>query len=87
MVQRYRSSCRKAIAAVARREAANYGTMYPVELTQKRPHTTPKRIEKTGMYRFRRGCGGRNSGRMRLTSLKWAAYKLKNNNDTVLLAA
>ena len=40
-----------------------------------------------GMYRFRRGYGGRNSGRMRLPSLKWATYKLKNNNDTVLLAA
>ena len=25
-----------------------------------------------GAYRFRRGRGGRNSGRMRLTSLKWA---------------
>ena len=40
-----------------------------------------------GMYRFRRGCGGRNSGQMRLPSLKWAPYKLKNNNNTVLLAA
>ena len=40
-----------------------------------------------GMYRFRRGCGGRNSGRRRLTAIKRAAYKLKNNNETVLLAA
>ena len=40
-----------------------------------------------GMYRFRRGCGGRNSGRRRLTAIKRASYKLKNNNETVLLAA
>ena len=40
-----------------------------------------------GMYRFRRGCGGRNSGRRRLTAIKRAPYKLKNNNETVLLAA
>ena len=40
-----------------------------------------------GMYRFRRGCRGRNSGRRRLTAIKRAPYKLKNNNETVLLAA
>ena len=52
MVQRYRSSYRKAIAAVARREAANYGTALPVELPQKRPHTLPKRIKKRGCTGF-----------------------------------
>jgi len=40
-----------------------------------------------GAYRFRRGRGTGISGRMRLTSLKWATYKLKNNNRTVLAAA
>lgn len=40
-----------------------------------------------GVYRFRRGYGGGNSGRMRLTSLKWATYKLKNNDNVVLAAA
>ena len=40
----------------------------------------------TGAYRFRRGCGGRISGRRRLASIKRATYKLKNNN-TVAVAA
>ena len=40
----------------------------------------------TGVYRFRRGYGGGTSGRMRLTSLKRAIYKL-NNNNTVAIAA
>ena len=40
-----------------------------------------------GAYRFRRGRGNSNSGRMRLTSLKRATYKLKNNDNTVLAAA
>ena len=44
-------------------------------------------VDAIGMYRFRRGCGGRNSGRRRLTAIKRAPYKLKNNNETVLLAA
>ena len=37
-----------------------------------------------GAYWFRRGRRGRNSGQMRLTSLKWATYKLKNNDNVVL---
>ncbi len=40
-----------------------------------------------GPYWFRRGRGGGNSGRMRLSSLKWAPYKLKNNDNVVLAAA
>ena len=39
-----------------------------------------------GVYRFRRGYGGRISGRMRLASLKTGNYKL-NNNNTVAVAA
>ena len=39
-----------------------------------------------GVYRFRRGYGGGTSGRMRLTSLKRAIYKL-NNNRKVAIAA
>ena len=34
-----------------------------------------------GVYRFRRGYGGRISGRRRLTALKRALYKLKNNRS------
>ena len=33
-----------------------------------------------GAYWFRRGRRGGNSGRMRPASLKWATYKLKNND-------
>ena len=40
-----------------------------------------------GAYWFRRGCGDWNSGRMRLSSLKWATYKLKNNDNVELVAA
>ena len=40
-----------------------------------------------GAYWFRRGRGDWNSGRMRLTSIKRATYKLKNNEKPVLLAA
>ena len=40
-----------------------------------------------GAYWFRRGYRSRNSERMRLTSLKRAAYKLKNNDNVVLAAA
>ena len=39
-----------------------------------------------GVYRFRRGYGGRISGRRRLTAIKRATYKL-NNNNTVAVAA
>lgn len=39
-----------------------------------------------GVYRFRRGYGGRTSGRRRLTAIKRAIYKL-NNNNTVAVAA
>ena len=40
----------------------------------------------TGVYRFRRGYGGGTSGRMRLTSLKRAIYKLNNNNKVAIAA-
>ena len=40
-----------------------------------------------GAYRFRRGRRGGNSGRMRPASLKWATYKLKNNDNVELVAA
>ena len=43
-------------------------------------------VAETGVYRFRRGYGGETSGRMRLTSIKRAIYKL-NNNNTVAIAA
>ena len=33
-----------------------------------------------GVYRFRRGCGGRISGRRRLTAIKRARYKSNNDN-------
>ena len=39
-----------------------------------------------GVYRFRRGYGGGTSGRMRLTSLKRAIYKLNNNNKVAIAA-
>ena len=44
-------------------------------------------LDAGGAYWFRRGCRSRNSERMRLTSLKRAAYKLKNNDNVVLAAA
>ena len=40
----------------------------------------------TGVYRFRRGYGGGTSGRMRLTSLKRAIYKLNNNTKFAVAA-
>ena len=40
-----------------------------------------------GAYWFRRGRRSRNSERMRLTSLKRAPYKSKNNDNVVLAAA
>ena len=40
-----------------------------------------------GAYRFRRGHGSGNSGRWRLATLKRAPYKLKNNDNTVAVAA
>ena len=40
-----------------------------------------------GAYRFRRGLRSRNSERVRPALSKWALYKLKNNNKTVLAAA
>ena len=40
-----------------------------------------------GAYWFRRGYRSRNSERMRLTSLKRATYKLKNDDNVVLAAA
>nr|DAL76990.1 MAG TPA: hypothetical protein [Caudoviricetes sp.] len=43
--------------------------------------------DEPGAYWFRRGRRGGNSGRMRLSSLKWAAYKLKNNDNVELVAA
>ena len=39
-----------------------------------------------GVYRFRRGYGGGTSGRMRLTSIKRAIYKLNNNNKVAIAA-
>ena len=40
----------------------------------------------SGVYRFRRGYGGGTSGRMRLTSLKRAIYKLNNNTKFAVAA-
>ena len=68
----------------------------PVSHNTKTPHgaapifpgywNNTQKIPNMGLHRFRRGCGGRISGRRRLASIKRATYKLKNNN-TVAVAA
>ena len=55
---------------------------YPGRLS--RPETPP--VPYTGLYRFRRGCGGRISGRRRLTAIKRATLKLTDNNRIAVAA-
>ena len=82
------ASCGSPAKRAAREEEGKGAKCSFLAKPQARRENGTERIspDDEGVYRFRRGYGGGISGRRRLTAIKWALYKL-NNNDTVAYAA